>query len=119
MRWFIAVLAMLVLVLQYRIWMSPDGAREVLRLEQAVTAQRTENQQLRSRNEQLAAEVRDLKQGLEAVEERARSDLGLIAPNETYFQVVPPEDPRLDDTVDDAAEDAVTAEPTAVAATAR
>jgi cell division protein FtsB len=91
MRWFIAVLAVLVLVLQYRIWMSPDGAREVMRLEQAVAAQAEENQQLEMRNQQLAAEVRDLKQGLDAVEERARSDLGLVAPNETYFQVVPPE----------------------------
>jgi cell division protein FtsB len=119
MRWFIAVLAMLVLVLQYRIWMSPDGAREVLRLEQAVSAQHAQNQQLQSRNEQLAAEVRDLKQGLEAVEERARSDLGLIAPNETYFQVVPPENLRLDSTVEDAAEDAAAPGPTALAATAR
>lgn len=92
MRWFIAALAMLVLVLQYRIWMSPDGAREVMRLERAVAAQADENQQLETRNQQLAAEVRDLKQGLDAVEERARSDLGLVAPNETYFQVVPPED---------------------------
>lgn len=94
MRWSIAVLAALVLVLQYRIWMSPDGAREVLRLDQAVAMQRDENLQLQARNRQLAAEVRDLKQGFQAVEERARAELGLIAPNETYYQVVPPEEPR-------------------------
>jgi cell division protein FtsB len=90
MRWFIAVLAALVLLLQYRIWVSPDGTREVLQLRDAVATQSAENQRLIARNEQLAAEVRNLKQGFEALEERARSELGLIAGNETYFQVVPP-----------------------------
>jgi len=91
MRWFIAALAVVVLVLQYRIWASPDGVREVLRLEAAVAEQKAENQKLHQRNQQLAAEVRDLKNGFAAVEERARSELGLIAPNETYYQVVPPD----------------------------
>ncbi len=91
MRWFIAALAVIALLLQYRIWASPDGAREVLRLDAAVEAQRAANERLQARNRQLAAEVRDLKQGFAAVEERARAELGLIAPNETYFQVVPPE----------------------------
>ena len=90
MRWFIAILAVLVLVLQYRIWVARDGAREVLQLRDAVTAQQTENQRLQLRNSQLAAEVRDLKQGFGALEERARSELGLISRNETYYQVVPP-----------------------------
>ncbi len=89
MKWFIAGLAMLVLVLQYRIWASPDGAREVLQLRGAVAVQAAENAQLVARNQQLAAEVRNLKQGFEAVEERARSELGLISANETYYQVVP------------------------------
>ena len=53
-------------------------------------AQRTENDQLAERNRQLAAEVRDLKTGMDALEERARSDLGMIARNETFYQVVPP-----------------------------
>jgi len=90
MKWFLAGLAMLVLVLQYRIWVSPDGAREVLQLRGAVAVQAAENAKLVARNQQLAAEVRNLKQGFEAVEERARSELGLIAANETYYQVVPP-----------------------------
>jgi cell division protein FtsB len=101
MRWIIAALAMLVLLLQYRMWASADGAREVLRLDRAVVAQREDNAGLEARNQQLAAEVRDLKQGFEAVEERARSDLGLIAPNETYYQVVPPEDQRSGNTSDE------------------
>jgi cell division protein FtsB len=75
-------------VLQYRIWLSPDGAREVLQLRDAVAAQTAENAQLVERNARLAAEVRNLKQGFEALEERARSELGLIAANETYYQVV-------------------------------
>jgi cell division protein FtsB len=101
MRWIIAVLAVLVLLLQYRIWVSADGAREVLRLDRAVAEQREDNARLEARNQQLAAEVRDLKQGFEAVEERARSDLGLIGPNETYYQVVPPEDQRSGSTSDE------------------
>lgn len=88
MKWFIAALATLVLVLQYRIWLSPHGAREVLQLTAAVEKQAAENQKLTARNQQFAAEVRNLKQGFEALEERARSELGLIAANETYFQVV-------------------------------
>lgn len=91
MRWFIAVLAVLVLVLQYRIWIARDGAREVLQLREAVNVQQAENQRLQQRNRQLAAEVRDLKQGFGALEERARSELGLVTRNETYYQVVPPE----------------------------
>jgi cell division protein FtsB len=89
MKWFNAVLAVLVLVLQYRIWLSPHGAREVLQLGNAVAEQRAENQKLHARNDQLAAEVRDLTQGYEALEERARSELGLIGSPETYYQVVP------------------------------
>jgi cell division protein FtsB len=112
MRWVIAALAMLVLVLQYRIWISADGAREVMRLDRAVAAQRAENLRLAARNDQLLAEVRDLKQGFAAIEERARSELGLVAPNETYYQVVPPEDPRHH--VDDA--EAAQAAATALAA---
>lgn len=84
-----AVLCVLVLVLQYRIWWSDDGVSEALRLREAVSEQRTTNEQLRRRNEQLAAEVADLKGGLAAIEERARSELGMVAPTETFFQVVP------------------------------
>ena len=89
MKWFIAILAALVLVLQYRIWIARDGVREVLQLRDSVAAQRTENERLQERNRQLAAEVRDLKQGFAALEEQARSELGLISSNETYYQVVP------------------------------
>ena len=90
MKWFALSLGVVVLLLQYRLWMSPNGVRELGRLEQAVAQQRSENEQLINRNAQLAAEVRDLKKGVTALEERARSDLGMIANNETFYQVVPP-----------------------------
>ena len=89
MKWLAAALAVAVILLQYRVWFSPDGVREVVRLRGAVAAQRAQNDQLAERNRQLAAEVRDLKTGMDALEERARSDLGMIARNETFYQVVP------------------------------
>jgi cell division protein FtsB len=89
MKWLAAALAVAIILLQYRVWLSEDGVRGLARLRQAVAAQRAENEQLAERNRQLAAEVRDLKTGLDALEERARSDLGMIAHNETFYQVVP------------------------------
>ena len=89
MKWLAIALAVAVLLLQYRVWLSENGVREVERLERAVATQRADNDQLAERNRQLAAEVRDLKTGMDALEERARSDLGMIARNETFYQVVP------------------------------
>lgn len=89
MKWLAAALVLVVVLLQYRVWLSDNGVHEVNRLQQAVAAQRTENDQLTDRNRQLAAEVRDLKTGMGALEERARSDLGMIASHETFYQVVP------------------------------
>lgn len=90
MKWLAVGLALIILLLQYRVWFSEDGVRELDRLQKAVAAQRNANDQLAERNRQLAAEVRDLKTGMEALEERARSDLGMIASHETFYQVVPP-----------------------------
>jgi cell division protein FtsB len=98
MRVFVALLALALLALQYRLWLSDDGVKEVRRLETAVQAQERENAALEARNAQLAAEVENLKQGLDAVEERARSDLGMVRANETFYQVVTPttHDPEAD-----------------------
>jgi cell division protein FtsB len=90
LRLFAAALLIVVLALQYRLWLSDGGIREVHRLQNAVTAQTQQNVELKERNEQLAAEVKDLKEGLDAVEERARSDLGMVGNNETFYQVVSP-----------------------------
>lgn len=89
MRWLAAALLGAVLLLQYRLWLSHDGVREVARLDAAVAAQAAENGRLAERNRELAAEVHDLKNGTAALEERARSELGMIGANETYYQVVP------------------------------
>ncbi|HET7756309.1 MAG TPA: cell division protein FtsB [Steroidobacteraceae bacterium] len=94
MKWLAAAFAVAIVLLQYRVWLSEDGVRQVARLRQAVAAQSAENEQLAERNRQLAAEVRDLKTGLGALEERARSDLGMIARNETFYQVVPAASPQ-------------------------
>ena len=88
MKLVLAVLVAAFVLLQYRLWVSDEGMREVWHLEQAVAAQREENAALAERNAQIKAEVADLKHGLTALEERARNDLGMVAANETFFQVV-------------------------------
>ena len=83
--------------LQYRLWVSGNGMREVWRLENAIATQQQENDALQARNRALAAEVHDLKDGHSALEERARTDLGMIGANETFYQVVPPESSNAPD----------------------
>jgi cell division protein FtsB len=89
MKWLGAALAVVLVLLQYRIWVSDNGMRQVERLKAAVAGQQAEDARLVERNRQLAAEVRDLKTGMDALEERARSDLGMISRRETFYQVVP------------------------------
>jgi cell division protein FtsB len=89
MKWLASALLVIVLLLQYRLWLSGDGVSELRRLASAVEAQKAENSELEERNQQLAAEVQDLKAGMAAIEERARSELGMIGRNETFYQVVP------------------------------
>jgi cell division protein FtsB len=89
MKWLAATLLAIVALLQYRLWLSNDGVRELTRLDDAVERQRAENSELEERNQQLVAEVADLKAGMAAIEERARSELGMIGRNETFYQVVP------------------------------
>jgi cell division protein FtsB len=89
MRWLGVALIVIVVGLQYRLWLSGDGVRELARLSEAVERQKAENQELEARNQQMIAEVADLKAGMAAIEERARSELGMIGRNETFYQVVP------------------------------
>ena len=88
MKYLAAALLILLVLLQYRLWFGQGGMREVGRLRAEIAAQRDENQTLRERNRTLAAEVQDLKKGTVAIEERARTDLGMIGKSETFFQVV-------------------------------
>ena len=89
MKWLAGALLVVVLGLQYRLWLSGDGVRELSRLSEAVERQKAENEELLARNRQMIAEVADLKKGMTAIEERARSELGMIGRNETFYQVVP------------------------------
>lgn len=91
MRIVLIILVIILLALQFRLW---QEYRDVQGLRDLVEAQQEENAQLWARNEALAAEVEDLKEGLEAVEERARSELGLIGEDEEFFLIVEPEDER-------------------------
>jgi cell division protein FtsB len=88
MRIFAAILAIVLILLQGRLWLSDRGLREVSGLQAAVDSQRAANQSQGERNRQLGAEVANLKGGLTALEERARSELGMVAASETFYQVV-------------------------------
>jgi cell division protein FtsB len=90
LRYAALILLILLIGLQLKLWNGSGGVREVERLRATVTEQKRENDGLRARNEALAAEVRDLKEGREAIEGRARSELGLVKPGETFYQVVEP-----------------------------
>lgn len=82
------VLALLFGWLQYRLWFSEGSWGEVTGLQNQVAHQKRDNEGLQERNNALAAEVEDLKSGEEAIEERARSELGMIKPGEKFYRVV-------------------------------
>ena len=83
------VLVIAGLGLQAELWFSDDGHRKTMKLRTAVADQAALNDSLRERNAALDAEVINLKQGVDAAEERARTDLGMIGKSETFYQVVP------------------------------
>jgi cell division protein FtsB len=87
-RLLVAILVTLLLVLQYRLWFSEGGLVKMWQLSEALEAQKQENARLTERNRALEAEVIDLKQGLQAIEERARTELGMVKKDETFFQVI-------------------------------
>ena len=91
LRIIVVLLLALLAWLQYRLWFGNGGEREVGELRAQVQRQAHANAGLRQRNEALAAEVEDLKSGEAAVEERARSELGMIKPGETFYRVVEPQ----------------------------
>lgn len=88
MKAVIFTMLMLLLAMQYKLWFGDDSVREVLELKQSVTLQSEKNEELKQKNSVLAAEVEDLKTGLDAIEERARSELGMIKEGETFIQIV-------------------------------
>ena len=88
MRIFLLFLLIVLAILQYQLWIAPDGMRAVIQLKQDMQVQQEKNSVLAVRNQVLAAEVQDLKSGNDAIEERARSELGMIRKGETFFQVI-------------------------------
>jgi len=86
-KWLWIVTLALLAGLQYRLWIGEGSLAHVAQLKQQIAEQRQENEQLEERNRVLAAEVVELKQGLETVEERARHELGMIRDGETLFQL--------------------------------
>ncbi|HSD18343.1 MAG TPA: cell division protein FtsB [Thermomonas sp.] len=87
-RVLLLLLALLLAGLQYTLWLGNGGHQEVAALRRQVATQQVENLRLHERNKALAAEVDDLKSGEAAVEERARSELGMVKPGETFYRVV-------------------------------
>jgi cell division protein FtsB len=82
------LLGALILLVQVPLWLGKGGWLRVWEVDRQLGAQRAKNEQLQGRNQALEAEVRDLKQGLDALEERARYELGMIKPDEVFFQIV-------------------------------
>ena len=88
---FVPLILLIVLIaLELKLWTGDGGMREVWRLERRLEEQKKENARLKQRNEALAAEVQDLKSGRDAIEDRARAELGLIKPGEVFYQIVEP-----------------------------
>lgn len=88
MKKIIVFLLVLLLLLQYKIWLGEGGIPKILQLEDEVDVVQLQVDKLKERNLALDAEVQDLKKGMDAIEERARSELGMIAKDEVYYQVI-------------------------------
>lgn len=91
MRWWILVLLLVLAGLQYRFWFAQGGWYEAVNVQKQIEEQGDTNQRLKSRNDVIEAEVRDLKSGLNTVEGKARIDHGMARPGETYYLVVDPD----------------------------
>jgi cell division protein FtsB len=87
LKWLAIALLLLLALLQYRLWFGDGGVRELREIRERVVALDAANKPLRDRNSRLAAEVVDLKTGLDAIEERARSDIGMVRSDEHFYWV--------------------------------
>ncbi len=94
MRWVTVFLLLVLVGLQYRLWVGEGSLAEVHSLKQEIVRQGAELEELRARNRALIAEVQNLKEGVEALEERARAELGMVKEGETFFQVITPDTPQ-------------------------
>ena len=88
------VFGTLIILIQYPLWFGKGGWMRVWEIDRQVGVQKQNNDKLAGRNRALDAEVRDLKQGTEAIEERARYELGMVKQDEIFFQILPPAGPE-------------------------
>jgi len=88
MKWLIGTLLILLVVLQYRLWIGEGSLAHAHRLEGNINVQQADNDRMRERNRILDVEVEELKTGLDTIEERARNDIGLIKKDETFFMIL-------------------------------
>ncbi|MCH9643355.1 MAG: cell division protein FtsB [Gammaproteobacteria bacterium] len=88
MRAIIVALVLLFLLLQYELWFSKGGVRTAWHLQKDITTQQAQNQKSQMRNKAVRADITDLRQGNQAVEERARNELGMVKKGETFYRVV-------------------------------
>jgi len=91
MRVFTVILLILLVLLQYRLWLGKNSVSDYLTLKENLVRQQSANAELQQRNKLLFADTDDLKLGLEAIEERARNELGMIKENEMFFRLIPKE----------------------------
>ena len=87
-RFFIAILIVFFLIIQFDIWVKDDGLNRVKELQQMIDSQSEENQRLKLRNQQLEREIEEIKSGTESIEEKARTDLGMIKEGEEFYLIV-------------------------------
>ncbi|VAW57354.1 Cell division protein DivIC (FtsB), stabilizes FtsL against RasP cleavage [hydrothermal vent metagenome] len=90
MKWILSLLIVLLLSLQYKLWVGDGSVPQLLHLQEEVKKQQHDKKKLEDRNAALTAEVADLKKGYNAIEERARSELGMLGKGEVFFQIIPP-----------------------------
>ncbi|MGQ9426741.1 cell division protein FtsB [Gilvimarinus sp. F26214L] len=88
MKWLISALVVCLLLLQYRLWIGDGSIAEVVQLQREIQAQEDEIERLRERNRILALEVQELKTGVSLIEERARSEMGMVKEGETFYMIV-------------------------------
>lgn len=91
MKWITMVLVVFLCLLQYRLWFGKNSVPDYLAMKQEVADRKEQNTNLIQRNSLLKADINDLKIGLDAIEERARNELGLIKEGETFYRILPAE----------------------------
>lgn len=91
MKWLTLLMLTLIALLQYRLWFGKNSIPDYLDMQREVAAQQAQNAKLTQRNKLLKADIDDLSTGLEAIEERARNELGLIKEGETFYRILPAE----------------------------